>query len=188
MKEMVICKSCGYVMAKSGLRDKCPACGVPAKMFEPYTERISPVRKTFLALDIHPILVHFTQAFAATIPILCLVALAGFARIDIHQKITATITVLAVALPFVVALSLLAGLLDGRIRFRRVTTPLLITKIAFSTVLFLLSSAILATVLAHQPLNSSALIKVLALGIPASGCSGYLGFLGVKLLNSAFPG
>lgn len=186
MKEMVICKSCGYVMEKSRLQDKCPACGVPAKMFEPYTERISPFRKTILALDIHPILVHFTEAFSTSIPVLCLVALLGFT--GIQEKITATITVLGVVLPFSVGLSLVAGLFDGRIRFRRVTTPILKTKIAFSIILFLLSCAILATVLTYQPLNTGGLIRILALSIPAFGCSAYLGFLGAKLLHSAFPG
>ena len=65
---------------------------------------------------------------------------------------------------------------------------LLKTKIAFSTVMLLLSIAILATVLREQPMTSEGLLKVLAVSIPAAGCSGYLGVLGVRLLNSAFPG
>ena len=75
MKEYVVCKSCGYVMEKGKLHDVCPACGVPAKMFEPYAERLSPRRRLILSLDLHPITVHFTQAFAITLPLLCLAAL-----------------------------------------------------------------------------------------------------------------
>lgn len=42
MEELVRCKSCGFIMEKGKLKDKCPACGVAAKMFEPYIEKVSP--------------------------------------------------------------------------------------------------------------------------------------------------
>ena len=32
MTKMVRCKSCGYLMPEGKLKDKCPACGVPAKV------------------------------------------------------------------------------------------------------------------------------------------------------------
>ena len=64
MAELVKCKSCGYVMEAGKLHDSCPACGVPAKMFEPFTDPVSSKRRSILALHIHPVLVHFPQAFA----------------------------------------------------------------------------------------------------------------------------
>lgn len=186
MKEMVICKSCNFVMDKASVGDKCPACGVSASMFLPYTERISHSRKMILELDIHPVLVHFVQAFSATIPVLCMIALTGLDMI--RPAVTATINVLGVALPFVVVLTFLAGLLDGKIRFRRVTTPILKTKMLVSVVLFLLSCGIFAAVVTHHAADSSSLITLLVLSVPALGCSGFLGFIGVRLLNAAFPG
>ena len=181
MPELVICKACGYVMEQRHLKDKCPACGVLAKMFAPYTERISPPRKNILKLDLHPILVHFTQAFSFTIPVLCLLTLLPLTRI--HGQISATLTVLGVALPFVVLLSFLAGMLDGKIRFRRITTPLLKTKLVCGALLFLLACAIALTVLLHP-----SIVLILTLSAPAAACSSYLGLIGVRLLNSAFPG
>lgn len=181
MQELIVCKSCGYVMDKAGLKDKCPACGVLAKMFEPYTDKVSESRRKILKLDLHPILVHFVQAFSATIPVLCLISLSGMPWAQVQAA--EAVTVLAVALPFAVVLSFLAGMLDGKVRFRRVTTPLLKTKMVLGAVLFLLSCGTMAVALLHP---SPAVI--LALSAPAAACASYLGLLGVRMINSAFPG
>ena len=186
MSDQIICKSCGYVMEKEALRDKCPACGVPARMFEPYAERMSSSRKRILKLDLHPILVHFTQAFTATIPVLCLLALVGSQQMQANLR--GAIVVLGIALPLVVCCSFLAGLLDGKVRFRRVTTPLLQTKIRFGLALFVFALAILLTVVLRPVAETTTLISILALSVPAVACSSYLGILGVRLTNSAFPG
>ncbi len=185
MKELVVCKSCGYVMDKGKLKDKCPACGVPAKLFEPFTDKVSPRRRFLLALDLHPIMAHFPQAFTAAISILGLVLLAMGGT---HRHLAATITVLGAALPLVVALTFLAGLIDGKIRFRRVTTPILKTKMTVGALFLLFSCGILAVVLARDPLDRAWQLTVLSLAIPAFICSSLLGLLGVRMLNSEFPG
>ena len=112
MAELVICKSCGFVMEKGKLRDKCPACGVAAKMFEPYIEKMSPSRKKILSLDLHPILVHFPQAFAVSLFLLSITGL--IARGTLAHTISSAVTVLGAALPFSVALSIIAGLLNAK--------------------------------------------------------------------------
>ncbi len=112
MAELVICKSCGFVMEKGKLRDKCPACGVAAKMFEPYIEKMSPSRKKILSLDLHPILVHFPQAFAVSLFLLSITGL--IARGTLAHTISSAVTVLGAALPFTVALSIIAGLIDAK--------------------------------------------------------------------------
>lgn len=186
MDEWVMCKSCGYVMKKSRLNGKCPACGVPDKMFIPYAQRVSDVRRRLLAMDIHPVMVHFTQAFLASIPVLCVIAL--LAGPVLSAYVTSTITVLGVALPFVIALTIAAGILDGKIRFRRIITPLLRTKIILSIAVFCLSVGALVALLANQPLDQDGLAWVLVLCVPALVCSSILGIIGVRLLNSSFPG
>ena len=186
MSDLVICKTCGFVMEKQELGDKCPACGVPAKMFEPYVERMSPSRKRILKLDLHPILVHFTQAFTATIPVLCLLALIGSP--NLQNSLRGAILVVSIALPLSVLLSFLAGLLDGRVRFRRVTTPLLKTKIRFGVALFVFALAMLLVAVLRSAMDSTTIVRLLALSVPAVACSSYLGLLGVRLTNSAFPG
>ena len=65
MKDYVRCKACGYIMERSKLGDKCPACGVSATMFEPYDDKLSEKRRRLLDIHVHPIVVHFPQAFAA---------------------------------------------------------------------------------------------------------------------------
>ncbi len=186
MKELTICKSCGYVMRRARLKSVCPACGVPAKMFEPYTDKMSPKRRFLLLLDLHPVMAHFPQAFTATLTILCVVALALRDRPCLN--LTATISVLGIILPFVVGLSFLAGLLDAKIRFRRVRTPLLIWKMALGGLFLLLSCGIFAVVATRPTTEPGVLVALLSLSVPAVACSSILGILGVRLLNSAFPG
>jgi uncharacterized membrane protein/rubredoxin len=186
MKEMIRCKSCGFIVEKGRLHGKCPACGVPDKMFEPYVEKISPFRKFVLSLDAHPVLVHFPQAFAATTLVLSLLAMI----IDgaLRDKICATILVLGFALPFTVLLAFLAGLMDGMIRFRRLTPPLLVTKMIFGSAFFLLSVTLFSFVALHPAPGRQSLLAVSVLSAASVGCASYLGKIGTSLLNSKFPG
>lgn len=186
MKELVRCKSCGFIMEKGKLHGKCPACGVSDKMFEPYSEKIAPLRKFILSLDIHPVLVHFPQAFTATVLLLSLLAMVVQGRI--REQIVCADEVLGIALPFTVLLAFCAGLLDGKTRFRRVTTPLLVRKMVFGSLFFLLSCAIFAAILAMSLDTLSALLSIAVLSLVALGCAAYLGMMGVSLLNSKFPG
>jgi len=186
MPEMVICKSCGFIMEKGKLRDTCPACGVPAKMFLPHDERISPQRNKLLKLDMHPILVHFPQAFTTTIFFL---SLAGAAlHGPLSSILDATVLTLGVLLPFTIALSFASGLFDGKIRFRKVKTPLLQKKMALGAIFFLLGCAIFACV-KMLPITAPAHFLLIAgLSAPALGCAAGLGRIGTSLLNARFPG
>jgi len=182
MQQMVICKSCGYIMAQSKLGEECPACGVKAKMFVPHDERISDRRKLILALDIHPILVHFTQAYTATILALSLLAL--IVKPGWLERITTVVVVLGYALPFTVVAAFGAGMYDGKIRFRKVKTPLLVKKMALGSIFFVLTCGVFACVLCHPlPLTIIAILSAMAMV-----CASILGFWGVSLLNSRFPG
>ena len=173
-------------MSKSKLRDKCPACGVAAKMFEPYIEKISPKRKRILSLELHPVLVHFPQAFIISIFVLSLFALAAHG--NAQATVIAAIIVLAIALPFTVIAAFLAGLLDGKVRFRRVTTPILKQKIVLGILFFLCACGIAAVVLSQPIISIAPIIVVALLSLPALGCATLLGLLGSSILNSKFPG
>ena len=70
MKELVRCRPCGFVMEADKLGDVCPACGLPRKVFEPYRERVSRNRLRLLNLDLHPIVIHLSQALVIAIPLL----------------------------------------------------------------------------------------------------------------------
>lgn len=186
MKEFMRCKSCGFVMEKGKLHGVCPACGVPEKMFEPFSERIAPRRKLILSLDIHPVLVHFPQSFSVTVLVLSL--LAFVVNGQVRDAILCADAVLAVALPLTVALAFCAGLIDGKVRFRRVTTPLLVKKTIFGSLFFLFSCAICAMALALPLHARSTLAAIAGADVLALACASYLAVVGVSLLNSKFPG
>lgn len=182
MQQMVICRSCGYIMAQSKVKDDCPACGVKAKMFVPHDERISTRRKFLLMLDIHPVLVHFTQAYTATILVLALLAM--IVKPGWLERITAVVVVLGYALPFTVVAAFASGMFDGKIRFRKVATPLLVKKMVLGSLCFVLTCGVFVCVMC-QPLP---LVPIAVLSALAMVCASILGVWGVSLLNSRFPG
>ncbi len=187
MKELVKCKSCGYIMEKGKLKDKCPACGVPAAMFEPYAEKISsPRRKFILSLDIHPVIVHFPQAFTVTILVLSIIA--ALIKGGVQASLLTTVGVLSCCLPLVVLGAFLAGLMDGKIRFRRVTTPILVKKIILAGLFFLLSIAILLLNIFYKLDNPAVLYAVIILSAGCLVCGSILAKYGVSLLEAKFPG
>jgi len=186
MPEYVRCKACGYVTTRGQVKDVCPACGVPARMFEPYTHTVSLERRRILDLHTHPVLVHFPQAFALTLCGLSFIAF--FLTGKAGEALFSTLAVLSVLLPFTVIFAIVTGLLDGKIRFRKVTTPLLKKKIALSVIFFIAAMAMATMVIIAQlPAFFIHVIHFL-LGIVVSVCGALLGLIGGRLLESKFPG
>ncbi|HET7838544.1 MAG TPA: hypothetical protein VFL04_02205 [Rectinemataceae bacterium] len=186
MRQLVRCKACGYIMEADKLSDRCPACGVPAKQFEPYDERISDKRRLVLDLHIHPIVVHLPQAFAAFL--VPLAAALVMALGDFRALVLDTTRVLTVVLPFSVLAAFAAGLIDGKTRFRRVTTPVLVKKIIIASV-FLASSFGAAAIAVFSGLDTaSTLGPFAALCLVDFSAAVVLGYLGFPLIQARFPG
>ncbi|HCE46994.1 MAG TPA: hypothetical protein DET40_25890 [Lentisphaeria bacterium] len=183
--ELVVCKACGYVMGRNSLKDKCPACGVAAKMFEPYVEKISRYRRVVFFLDIHPILVHFPQAFTFTM--LVLSALCLLMPDGREGLLVPTLKTLSLCLPFTVFLAAAAGLFDGRTRFRKVTTPLLVKKIYIGG-FFLVLSTVNAYMAVTMAVSTKTLAGMLFVISGCFVCTFLLGLIGAKLMNSKFQG
>ncbi|MCF8296232.1 MAG: hypothetical protein K9J13_01690 [Saprospiraceae bacterium] len=136
-EKLFICKPCGYILKESELQDVCPACGMPRKVFEDYKERMSPGRSRILHLDLHPIAVHFPQTllvFLLQAIIINLVFPKFYPNVFLGTAHFA-----AVLFPFVVFAAFLSGLIDGKLRFKSVTTPVLKKKIIYSSILFIAS-------------------------------------------------
>lgn len=186
MANLIRCKACGYVTVKGKIKDVCPACGVPEKMFESYQDPVSEKRHRILGLHIHPIIVHFPQAFAFTLFVLAV--LFFVAPPQINGVLNCTMQVISSALPFFLILALLTGLVDGKTRFRKVTTPFLKKKIIFG-LSFLFTSILIAVVALALPL-ASLLVMVLftLLTIIAVGCSIVLGLIGDELMEAKLSG
>ena len=186
MKEYVRCKSCGFVMLKGQLHDKCPACGVAAIMFEPFDDKVSEKRKFILSLDIHPVLVHFPQSFISLFLILTVLLL--FVEDTLKDNLLATAKVIGLLLPFVVLIAFIAGLIDGKIRFKRFNTQILIKKIIFGSLFFIFSAIIFILLIVNDLSDIVTIYLSLAASICAFICSAVLGRLGSSLINSKFPG
>ncbi len=188
MDDFVRCKACGYITTRKRLGTVCPACGVPAKMFEAYKHPLSAARRIPLDLHTHPVAVHFPQAFCLILFLLSL-AVAMLPEHHFVRDLYSTQKVLALILPFFVLLSFATGLYDAKLRFRKWTTPFLQKKIFLGGLLFFISLALFGLAASEQSAHS-AVIRILftLLAAGASFCGGLLGWIGGRLLNAKFPG
>ena len=155
-------------------------------MFEPYTHPVSENRRRILDLHTHPVLVHFPQAFALTLLLLSFCAF--FAPVTIRGALSSTMQVLSFLLPFFAVMAIATGLMDGKIRFRKVTTPLLKQKIILSLLFLAISIALAILALSEQHLTSPIHFIYILLTLILSLCGAFLGLIGGKLLDAKFPG
>ncbi len=182
MAKMMRCKACGYVAADAKIGDVCPACGLPRTVFEEFEDKISPKRKRIIDLHLHPIAVHFPQALATLVP-LFIVAGWWILKPSLAIDVLNSARVLAVLLPFSVLGAIAAGIIDGKTRFKKLSTPLLVRKIVIGSVLLLLSVAVCVLVLLPN-LGQWAVYAVLALSLACVGCEILLGNIGAGLMSA----
>ncbi len=185
MKKMMRCKACGFIIEEGKLGDVCPACGVPRKLFESFEDNISEKRRSILKLVLHPILVHFPIAFSVS---LIMAALAAWWILPWREVLGNAIYVLALAMPFTLVLAIAAGLLDGKTRFRKLTTPILKQKIFLGIFFFILSLGLMMVALNPVWPNEGLLVSVLILDAGCVALSTRLGLLGTSLMEAKFPG
>lgn len=181
MKELVRCKPCGYVMEAGKLKDVCPACGMPAKAFEPYRERVALNRLFVLSLDLHPIAIHLSQTFVILIPVLIFLTkiFPGFQADMVNHVIIFSVYIF----PLTLVAAISTGVLDGLFRFRTLTPPILRLKIILSSIII-----ILAVLLFFSSKNGKYGIITIILSLGCLFCAVRLGLLGKKLLNVILPG
>ena len=181
MKELVRCRPCGYVMEADKLGDVCPACGLPRKAFEPYRERVSRNRLMLLNFDLHPIVIHLSQALVFAIPLLVIITklFPGF-----QPDILKSVLIFAVfVFPITLVFAIITGIIDGLTRFKTLATPLLRVKIIFSLIILALSIALFFI----APNEKYYLVTVL-LSISSLAAGVQLGLWGKKLINVILPG
>jgi hypothetical protein len=181
MKELVRCRPCGFVMEADKLGDVCPACGLPRKVFEPYRERVSLNRLRLLNLDLHPIVIHLSQALVIAIPFL--VILRSFFSTFQPEVIKNVIIFSVFLFPFTLVMAIMTGIIDGLTRFKTLATPLLRVKIIFSFIILTLS--IITFFVAPNEKNY---VLTIILSILSLGAGFQLGLWGKKLINVILPG
>jgi hypothetical protein len=96
--------------------------------------------------------------------------------------------VISSALPFFLILALLTGLIDGKTRFRKVTTPFLKKKIIIGLIFFITSIALVVVAFTQQLSAISAMALFIFLTIMALGCAVSLGLIGGRLVDAKLPG
>ena len=181
MKELVRCRPCGFVMEADKLGDVCPACGLPRKVFEPYRERVSLNRLRLLNLDLHPIVIHLSQALVIAIPLL---AILTHLVPSLYPEVLNNVLLFSIVLfPFTLVLAIMTGVIDGLTRFKTLKTPLLRVKIIFSFIILTLS-----VVLFYAYKNDWNYLLIILLSILCLGCGIQLGLWGKKLINVILPG
>ncbi|MBN2352280.1 MAG: hypothetical protein JXD23_06900 [Spirochaetales bacterium] len=186
MKKLVVCRVCGYVMEEGKVGDRCPACGVPATAFQEYTPVMKPKRELWLSFDVHPVLVHFPVAFTVATLVLSVISLlfTGTAR----GQLDAAVLVLSVLLPFTVIVSAAAGIVDGKVRFKRINTPLLVRKIILGVVFLSFSAAMIVLILVSGLGPAGVLIAFLLCNAGALVCAIILGLIGRSIACARTPG
>jgi rubredoxin len=181
MKELVRCRPCGFVMEADKLGDVCPACGLPRKVFEPYRERVSLNRLKLLNLDLHPIVIHLSQALVIAIPLLTIIINLFH---DFQTDILKSVLIFSVfVFPFTLVMAIITGIIDGLTRFKTLATPLLRVKIIFSFIILGLSVALFFVAPNEDFSILTIILSVLCL---AAGIQ--LGLWGKKLINVILPG
>jgi hypothetical protein len=181
MKELVRCKACGFVMEAGKLKDVCPACGMSAKVFEPYRERVALNRLFVLSLDLHPIAIHLSQTFVVLIPVL-MIFTGLFPNIQ-NELFSNVLRFSIYAFPLTLITAAITGILDGLFRFKSLTPPFLLLKIILSSVLIILASSMFFVA---RNGNYGYITILLSLG--SLFCAVRLGLLGKKLINVILPG
>ncbi|MCK5057395.1 MAG: rubredoxin-type Fe(Cys)4 protein [Candidatus Aminicenantes bacterium] len=187
------CAVCGliYDEEKEGKKweeypgDLCPACGVPKTAFQPYKDPVSPKRRKVLDLHLHPVTVHFPQAFSVFM--LFLIGMGFILQGSLKTDALTAARVLSIFLPLSVAVSIISGLLDGKNRFKRLTTPMLKKKILVGMLFFILSVGVLL-VLVFSNLQSGWPAVSAALTALCVLCSLFLGYKGGRLAGTIVPG
>ena len=105
-----------------------------------------------MKLHIHPVLVHFPLAFVLSLFLINLVLLIDIIRLP--STLTAMAEAIVWLLPFAAFLATISGLFGGKLRFKRIDTPLLKKKMILSS-LFILTSISLIVLKSSLELNPS---------------------------------
>lgn len=181
MKELVRCKPCGYVMEAGKLKDVCPACGMPAKAFEPYRERVALNRLFVLSLDMHPIAIHLSQTFVILIP---LMIFSTMLFPDFNNDIFTNVLQFSIYIfPLTLIAAIITGVIDGLFRFKTLTPPILRLKIILSSIIIVLAGTMFFVA---KDGNYGLFTIILSLG--CLFCAVRLGLLGKHLIDVILPG
>lgn len=182
-KKYEYCRLCGFVrhVGKGGI---CPACGARERAFLPFEHKASEQRRMFLKLDVHPVAVHFTISYTAIVAILYFISLFSDTLMGIPIQDTRDLQILF--LPLLIIGGGITGIIDGKVRFRKLDTPYLKRKIILGSVLFIMSLVIFSI---HNMKSTDPLMILLEgiVTVIAFAIASYLGWIGAEMMCPIVP-
>lgn len=184
-EKWVKCSVCGYVMGGDFPGEECPVCGALKAAFEPYIDRVSPKRRKFLNLHLHSIVVHFPQAFSVFMLFSAVMLLV--LKDPLKTEFFATLKVLSIFLPLSVVAGIVSGVMDARIRFKRLSTIILKRKITAAVFFLVFSIGVFVIMNCIDSLASWHLVLIGLNGLCALS-SVFLGHNGGHLVGMETPG
>lgn len=186
MNKLYKCKVCGFIVKRTTLPELCPACGFKGKIFEDFEPNVSEKRRKSLELHAHPAMVHFPIAVITFIFFINLFILAKI--IPWHSVFAGSLKAMVWLLPFVVLIGMLSGLYDGKLRFKKINTPLLKKKLLLSILLIAVSTSLFVLQYVLELDRSSFSLLILAHSLVLLGFVTILGLIGGTLLESKVRG
>lgn len=186
MKKLYRCKVCSYILERTDPPGICPACGVRGKIFEEFESPVSKKRRKMLDLHVHPVMVHLPNAFAASMFLISFLRILGIVK---EQSVfMGMLKAIVMVLPFSAILAAMAGIFDGKLRFKRIDTPHLKKKLVLAG-FFIVISASLFLIQYFLDLEPSTYnIVVLVFSAVLLGVAMTLGLIGGRLIESKVRG
>jgi len=186
MKKIYKCKVCGYLMEKNAPPEVCPACGFKGKIFEKYESPLSNKRRKVLDIHAHPIIVHVPIAFSASMFLISLLTIMNI----VHEKsvFVNMLRAMVLVLPFAAIIAASSGIFDGKLRFKKISTPHLKIKLTLAGLFFVFSFSLFFTQYFLYPDLSFNNIIYLIFSSVLLILAGFLGFIGGRLIESKVRG
>jgi uncharacterized membrane protein len=174
-------------MKEGKLRDRCPACGAPKTAFQPYTDPVAAPRRRRLNMDLHPIAVHFATSFAVAALVFSVANI--FLSGDALKMLIDATKIITLLLPLLVIGTILLGILDGKIRFRKIKNSQILKRKIVYGIILLAVTAVLAAIIWIDQFTSVGWSIIAALLAAAAVVLVYLlGLLGMSIREAIFPG
>jgi uncharacterized membrane protein len=183
-----VCRLCGYVHKGKEGPNVCPACGAPATSFVPYKMGADEKRLGILKLDIHPIMTHFTVSLSALLVIVLIIDYINPNVGGINFGFGGVLDFLAILLPIATVLTGIAGVIDGKLRYKKLKTPYLRLKVILGSSMLLVTILVLVFNFTSQDGNIMVLFVFESIfAFISVGLALFLGLIGTQLMGNIVP-
>ena len=186
--ELFICKLCGYVSHGKERPTKCPACGAPSTAFAPYQMMAEAKRLKILDFDLHQISTHFGVGIILLMFLVFVISWIWPSIDGFKLGYGSVLDFFAYSYPFFVVLTFALGLVDGKVRYKKLDTKYLRYKIIGGISLGVLS--VLIAVFNYYSIygmNQTFVLLEFIFILIALGVATFQGMIGKELVGNVVP-